>query len=97
VPAHDIAHDYYTHGIGMYYIFPVYAGLFLPRQDVTMYQRSSTYVMTTKNGWDVLFAGRSLSINAFLLFKRPLRQVPFVRMDLRPILPIASWRHFHTL
>ncbi|KAJ7648037.1 hypothetical protein FB45DRAFT_895095, partial [Roridomyces roridus] len=32
--AHDIAADYYDHGV-----------------DVTMYQRSSTYVMTTKNGW----------------------------------------------
>ncbi|KAF5392901.1 hypothetical protein D9757_000853 [Collybiopsis confluens] len=25
--------------------------------DVTMYQRSSTYVMSTKSGWDVFFAG----------------------------------------
>ncbi|KAJ7159293.1 hypothetical protein C8R43DRAFT_882040 [Mycena crocata] len=32
--AHDIAMDYYEHGV-----------------DVTMYQRSSTYVFTTKNGW----------------------------------------------
>ncbi|KAF7378296.1 Flavin-containing monooxygenase [Mycena sanguinolenta] len=32
--AHDIAVDYYEHGV-----------------DVTMYQRSSTYVLTTKNGW----------------------------------------------
>ncbi|KAF8345500.1 hypothetical protein F5887DRAFT_1190190 [Amanita rubescens] len=32
--AHDIAHDYYIHGV-----------------DVTMYQRGSTYIMTTKNGW----------------------------------------------
>ncbi|PFH45534.1 hypothetical protein AMATHDRAFT_71621 [Amanita thiersii Skay4041] len=38
--AHDIAHDYYNHGI-----------------DVTMFQRGSTYVMSTKNGWDVLFRG----------------------------------------
>ncbi|KAK2462191.1 hypothetical protein APHAL10511_005779 [Amanita phalloides] len=38
--AHDIAHDYYIHGV-----------------DVTMYQRSSTYVMTTKSGLGVLFAG----------------------------------------
>ncbi|KAF5371804.1 hypothetical protein D9758_003455 [Tetrapyrgos nigripes] len=38
--AHDIASDYYYHGI-----------------DVTMYQRDSTYVMTTKNGWDVLMGG----------------------------------------
>jgi len=38
--AHDIAHDYYVHGV-----------------DVTMYQRGSTYIMTTKNGWGVLFAG----------------------------------------
>ncbi|KAF8734332.1 hypothetical protein AX14_003424 [Amanita brunnescens Koide BX004] len=38
--AHDIAHDFYNHGI-----------------DVTMYQRSSTYVMTVKNGLDVLFSG----------------------------------------
>ncbi|PFH47514.1 hypothetical protein AMATHDRAFT_67595 [Amanita thiersii Skay4041] len=36
--AHDIAQDYYNHGI-----------------DVTMYQRSSTYVMSTKNGLGVLF------------------------------------------
>ena len=62
-----------------------------------MYQRSSTYIMTTKNGWDVLFAGLSFSINACLLFNCPLHQVPFVRMDLQPTLPIASWRHFHTL
>ncbi|KAF7323963.1 Flavin-containing monooxygenase [Mycena kentingensis (nom. inval.)] len=33
--AHDIASDYYEHGI-----------------DVTIYQRSSTYVMSTKNGWN---------------------------------------------
>ncbi|KAJ7648039.1 hypothetical protein FB45DRAFT_1052413 [Roridomyces roridus] len=32
--AHDIAVDYYEHGV-----------------DITMYQRSSTYVMTTKNGF----------------------------------------------
>ncbi|KAF9459685.1 hypothetical protein BDZ94DRAFT_1380914 [Collybia nuda] len=38
--AHDIAVDYYEHGI-----------------DVTMYQRSSTYIMTTKSGWKVLFEG----------------------------------------
>ena len=62
-----------------------------------MYQRSSTYIMTVKNGWEVLFAGWSLSINVFLFLKRPPRQVPFVRMVLRPILRIASWRHFPTL
>jgi len=33
--AHDIAVDYYEHGV-----------------DVTMYQRSSTYVFSTKNGWN---------------------------------------------
>ncbi|THU80084.1 FAD/NAD(P)-binding domain-containing protein [Dendrothele bispora CBS 962.96] len=38
--AHDIASDYYLHGI-----------------DVTMYQRSSTYIMTTKHGWEVIMAG----------------------------------------
>ncbi|KAJ3492576.1 hypothetical protein NLJ89_g11205 [Agrocybe chaxingu] len=38
--AHDIAVDYYEHGV-----------------DVTMFQRGSTYVMSTKNGWDVLFKG----------------------------------------
>ncbi len=26
-----------------------------------MYQRSSTYIMTTRNGFDILFSGRSLS------------------------------------
>lgn len=25
--------------------------------DVTLHQRSSTYIMSTKNGWDVLFKG----------------------------------------
>ncbi|KAJ6600169.1 hypothetical protein B0H10DRAFT_2230969 [Mycena sp. CBHHK59/15] len=38
--AHDIAVDYYNHGV-----------------DVTMYQRSSTYVMTTKNGWKHIMQG----------------------------------------
>lgn len=38
--AHDIAKDYYNHGV-----------------DVTMYQRSSTYIMSPKNGYDVLFKG----------------------------------------
>ncbi|KAJ7761821.1 hypothetical protein B0H16DRAFT_539958 [Mycena metata] len=38
--AHDIAVDYYEHGV-----------------DVTMYQRSSTYVMTTKNGWKHIMGG----------------------------------------
>jgi len=35
--AHDIAVDYYEHGV-----------------DVTMFQRGSTYIMSTKNGWKVL-------------------------------------------
>ncbi|KAF8661622.1 hypothetical protein AX16_001296, partial [Volvariella volvacea WC 439] len=38
--AHDIAEDYYRHGV-----------------DVTMFQRGSTYIMSVKNGWDVLFGG----------------------------------------
>lgn len=38
--AHDIAVDYYEHGI-----------------DVTMYQRSPTYIMSTEQGWKVLFKG----------------------------------------
>lgn len=38
--AHDIASDYYRHGI-----------------DVTIFQRSSTYIMTTKNGFPVLQKG----------------------------------------
>ncbi|KAJ3557978.1 hypothetical protein NP233_g11603 [Leucocoprinus birnbaumii] len=38
--AHDIAQDYYEHGI-----------------DVTMVQRGPTYIMSVKNGWDVLFKG----------------------------------------
>ncbi|KAJ7168902.1 hypothetical protein C8R46DRAFT_1163015 [Mycena filopes] len=38
--AHDIAVDYYNHGV-----------------DVTMYQRSSTYVMSTKNGWNRIMGG----------------------------------------
>ncbi|KAJ7113220.1 hypothetical protein C8R44DRAFT_741549 [Mycena epipterygia] len=38
--AHDIAVDYYNHGVG-----------------VTMYQRGSIYVFTTKNGWKHLMAG----------------------------------------
>jgi len=36
--AHDIAKDYYDHGI-----------------DVTIVQRGPTYIMSCKNGWDVLF------------------------------------------
>ncbi len=32
-----------------------------------MYQRSSTYIMTTKNGWDVLFAGWSSCASPFYL------------------------------
>ncbi|TFK44042.1 hypothetical protein BDQ12DRAFT_730165 [Crucibulum laeve] len=38
--AHDIAVDYYNHGI-----------------DVTMFQRGSTYIMSTENGWKVLMEG----------------------------------------
>ncbi|KAL1746643.1 hypothetical protein HDZ31DRAFT_81031 [Schizophyllum fasciatum] len=38
--AHDIATDYYRHGI-----------------DVTLYQRSSTYIMSTKNGFPILHKG----------------------------------------
>ncbi|KXN81274.1 putative indole-3-pyruvate monooxygenase YUCCA4 [Leucoagaricus sp. SymC.cos] len=38
--AHDIAQDYYNHGI-----------------DVTMVQRGPTYIMSCKNGWDILFKG----------------------------------------
>ncbi|KAF9559245.1 FAD/NAD(P)-binding domain-containing protein [Agrocybe pediades] len=38
--AHDIAVDYYDHGI-----------------DITMVQRSSTYIMSTSNGWEVLMKG----------------------------------------
>ncbi|KAF8651407.1 hypothetical protein AX16_004800 [Volvariella volvacea WC 439] len=38
--AHDIAEDYYRHGV-----------------DVTMLQRGPTYIMSMKNGWDVLFRG----------------------------------------
>ncbi|KIK68524.1 hypothetical protein GYMLUDRAFT_154489 [Collybiopsis luxurians FD-317 M1] len=33
------------------------ADYYLNGVDVTMYQRSSTYIMTTKAGWEVLFAG----------------------------------------
>ncbi|KIK68274.1 hypothetical protein GYMLUDRAFT_154223 [Collybiopsis luxurians FD-317 M1] len=33
------------------------ADYYLNGVDVTMYQRSSTYVMSTKAGWDVLFSG----------------------------------------
>ena len=32
-----------------------------------------------------------------LSLERAPRQVPFVRTDLQPILPIASWHHFRTL
>ncbi|KAG6834009.1 hypothetical protein H0H93_012598, partial [Arthromyces matolae] len=45
--AHDICVDYYENGV-------------VPESvpsDVTMYQRGSTYVMSTKNGWKVLMAG----------------------------------------
>lgn len=38
--AHDIAADYYDHGI-----------------DVTMFQRSSTYIMSTRNGFKVIMNG----------------------------------------
>ncbi|KAF8149353.1 FAD/NAD(P)-binding domain-containing protein [Crassisporium funariophilum] len=38
--AHDIAVDYYEHGV-----------------DVTMFQRGSTYVMSTSNGWEVIMGG----------------------------------------
>ncbi|EKM55953.1 uncharacterized protein PHACADRAFT_144909 [Phanerochaete carnosa HHB-10118-sp] len=38
--AHDIAADYYDHGV-----------------DVTMVQRSSTYIMTNEKGWPILMKG----------------------------------------
>ena len=36
--------------------------------DVTIYQRSSTYIMTTKNGWEVNFKGRPRKPHVFFLY-----------------------------
>ena len=47
---------------------PFHIRLFSLIIDVTMYQRSSTYIMTTKNGWGVLFAGWFSSASHFYLF-----------------------------
>lgn len=63
--AHDICVDYYEHGVGAFlppdpcsflpsHIHPssVHSSSFSNSLDITMYQRSSTYVLTTKNGWN---------------------------------------------
>lgn len=57
--AHDIAVDYYQNGVGMPKIYngsSVFADA-VNDADVTMVQRGSTYIMSTKNGWDLLFKG----------------------------------------
>ena len=75
IQAHDIAHDYYVHGVGTYFFLLIFDHPYTDK-DVTLYQRSSTYVMSVKSAMDVFFAGRSLSTDlvrnlTFLLF-RPL-------------------------
>jgi hypothetical protein len=61
--AHDIASDYYNHGIGPDNIY--FRRCTEPDEystaDVTMYQRSPTYVMTVKEGARFLYGGLSLS------------------------------------
>lgn len=76
IQAHDIAHDYYVHGVGNYLFLSILDYYPYIDQDVTMYQRSSTYVMSVKSAMDVFFASRSISTDLLqkltrLLF-RPL-------------------------
>jgi hypothetical protein len=58
--AHDIAADYYDHGVGEFdhnsdnglsSSFPIIV-------DVTMFQRGSTYIMSVSNGFKVLMGGQ---------------------------------------
>lgn len=41
--------------------------------DVTMFQRGSTYIMSTKNGWKVAFAGTSSLVVPIMYIKRLLQ------------------------
>ena len=60
-----------------------------------MYQRSSTYVMTTKNGFDVLFAGNAI-INELLSTLTYFLQVSIAKMDPQQTLLIVSMLRFRT-
>ena len=54
--AHDIAVDYYQHNIGtqLHYLYmPTFNACI--DKDVTMFQRGSTYIMSTAKGWPFLF------------------------------------------
>ena len=54
--AHDIAVDYYQHNVGTWlHYFHVQTPNALIDKDVTMFQRGSTYIMSTAKGWPVLF------------------------------------------
>jgi hypothetical protein len=56
---HDIARDLYDHGVGMFLVLVLlFVGL-RPKHasDVTMFQRSSTYVMSVKHGVTRVFGG----------------------------------------
>ncbi|KAG6860938.1 hypothetical protein C0995_005768 [Termitomyces sp. Mi166 len=57
IPAHDICADYYENGVGGSHLISYIYQNRDYRSDVTMYQRSSTYVMTTTNGWKVVAQG----------------------------------------
>ena len=59
---HDIAKDLYDHGVGasiVPFLFP--APVTKASSDVTMFQRSSTYVMSVKHGVTAVF-GSSFQI-----------------------------------
>ena len=55
----DIAQDYYNHGVGMSRIsLTMIINLPTFPTDVTMFQRSSTYIISTTSGWKGLVDGR---------------------------------------
>ena len=59
--AHDIATDYYNNGIGKFkYLYPLLCIDTEHVIDVTMFQRSSTYIMSTEKGWPTLFQSSSV-------------------------------------
>ena len=65
--AHDIAADYYDHGVGELIIIwaIVRESSSLPLiVDVTMFQRGSTYVMSVSNGFKVLMEGQSIFLTS---------------------------------
>lgn len=65
--AHDICADYYHNGVGQFFSYTLLGSVdTYSFSDVTMYQRSSTYVLSATKGWKVIMKGKSVSsLNQF--------------------------------